>query len=75
MFQIIGSFNTFYFNTINDSFAYYEAVYGEIYINGTFVESPLNIENCEIGKNIELRYKDLARDKYTYGRKIEEFYC
>ena len=37
--------------------------------------TPINIEKCELGKNIDMKYKDLANDEYTYGRKIEDFYC
>ena len=35
----------------------------------------MDIENCELGKNINLKYKELAYSNNTYGRKLEEFYC
>ena len=64
-------------NTIDvgDSVAFLEADYLIIYDNGTFFGSMLNIENCEIGKNIDSKYLDFFQKKFKFGRKIEDFYC
>ena len=75
LFELIDAVDGLSFNTINDSIAYYQAFYGIVYNNGTLINKPLNIEKCELGRNIDLGYKDLADEKYTYGRKLEEFYC
>ena len=75
LFEIIDAVDGLSFNTINNSIAYYQAFYGVVYNNGTQIINPLIIEKCELGKNIDLKYKDLANEKYTYGRKLEEFYC
>ena len=63
------------FNTINDSIASYEGFYTIMYNNGSILNIPLEIENCELGKNVNLKYKDLAYSNSTFGRKLEEFYC
>ena len=75
LFELVDAVDGLSFNSINNSIAYYQAYYGIVYNNGTLINNPLNIEKCELGKNIDLSYKDLADEKYTYGRKLEEFYC
>ena len=62
------------YNTIDNSTGYYQGYYGTLFINGTIQISPLAIERCELGKNINNTYKDLVSDN-TYGRKLEDFYC
>ena len=74
-FQLVDAIDTFYFNTINKSIAYYKADFNIYYNNGSMENTELDIENCEFGKNIDLNYKDLFKNGNTYGRKIEEFYC
>ena len=75
LFQLIDNIDTFDYNTINNSIAYYMPTYVTVYNNGTVLNTSLNYERCEFGKNIDTKYKDLANEKYTYGRKLEEFYC
>ena len=73
MFQLI---DTTTLNSINTSFGYYQAYYSTMNSNNSIIGiTPINIEKCELGKNIDMKYKDLANDEYTYGRKIEDFYC
>ena len=72
MFQLIDSTN---YLKINDSLAYYEGNYSVMYDNGTYKTTELKIEKCEIGKNINIKYKDYINDKYKFERTIEDFYC
>jgi len=72
MFQLV---DTTTLEAIDSSIAYYEGDYYIIYDNGTLYGAPLIIENCELGKNIDLKNKDIITDKYKFGRKIEDFYC
>ena len=72
MFQFVDS-NTL--NSINNSIVQYNADYTIVYVNGTFDVKSLVIENCELGKNINLEYKSLFEDRNKFGRLIEEFYC
>ena len=55
IFQLVDTSN---FLHINNSIAYYEAEYTIQLDDGTYVSIPLIIENCEIGKNIDIKYKD-----------------
>ena len=75
MFQLIDSIDTLDFNTIDKSIAYFEGYYGIVYNNGTIIDSSIQVENCEFGKNLDLKYKVFDNIQNTYGRKIEEFYC
>ena len=75
MFQLIDTINSLKFNTINSSIGYYQPYYLKVYNNGTIINTTLNIENCQLGKTVNLNYKDLIDDKSFYGRKVEEFYC
>ena len=70
MFQLV---DTTTLEAIDSSIAYYEGEYYIIYDNGTLYGAPLIIENCELGKNIDLKNKDIITDKYKFGRKIEDF--
>ena len=72
MFQFVDA-NTL--NSINNSIVQYQAVYTTVYLNGTIDVNSLVIENCEIGKNINLEYKVLLEDRNKFGRNIEEFFC
>jgi hypothetical protein len=72
IFQLVDSTNLI---NVNDSIAYYKADYSIMYDNGTFEYGLLEIEKCELGKNINLKYKDIINDKYKFGRDIESFYC
>jgi hypothetical protein len=72
MFQLV---NISTLNKIDDSIAYYLADYSIIYDNGTCETMSLNIEKCELGKNINMKYEELINDRYKFGRKISDFYC
>jgi len=72
MFQLIDSTSV---NRIDDSIAYFESSYTTIYDNGKVEEGPLKIEKCELGKNIDLKFKEFIIGKSNFGRPVEDFYC
>ena len=72
MFQLIDSTS---YNHIDDSIAYFESTYTIIYDNGKAGNGSLKIEKCELGKNIDLKFKDFIIVKSNFGIPIEDFYC
>ena len=72
MFQLIDSTS---YNHIDDSIAYFEPTYTTIYDNGKTERGFLKIEKCELGKNIDLKFKDFIIDKSNFGKPVEDFYC
>jgi len=72
MIQIVDSSTL---NYTNDSVAYLKAQFTEIYDNGKVSGFPLEVERCELGKNLDMKYKDIVNDKYKFNRTIETFYC
>ena len=72
MFQLIDSTTV---ESINNSSAYFTSDYRIIYENGSLEVGDLEIERCELGKNIDIKYKDFIEDKSNFGRPLEEFYC
>jgi len=72
MFQLIDSTSV---ESINNSIAYFSSDYRIIYENGSLEVDNLEIERCELGKNIDIKYKDFIEDKSNFGRPLEEFYC
>jgi len=65
MFQLIDSTSI---KHIDESIAYFESTYTTIYDNGNIESGPLKIEKCELGKNIDLKFKN-------FDREVEDFYC
>jgi hypothetical protein len=72
MFQLIDAISM---KSLNNSIGYYVAEYIANYNNGTREITTLDIETCEIGKNIDKKYKDFVNDKTNFGKKVDEFYC
>ena len=72
MFQLI---DTTSLKPLNNSIGYYLAEYIIYYNNGTNIYTPIDIETCEIGRNIDKKYENFVNNKSNYGRKIEDFYC
>ena len=72
MFQLTDTTGN---ENFNSSIAYYEGEYSIMYDNGTYLYYKLDIENCEIGKNIDIKYKEYINEKYKFGKNIEDFYC
>ena len=60
---------------IDSSITYYEGEYKVMYDNGTYEYINLDIENCELGKNIDIKYKDYIENKYKFNRSISDFFC
>ena len=63
MFQLI---DTTLLKTLDNSVGYYVAEYVAVYNNGTRIYIPLDIETCEIGKNIDKKYQYFVNDKSNY---------
>ncbi len=72
LFQLMDISST---NIINESIAYYEASYTNIYDNGIQQYGEINIEKCKIGKNINSKFKDYISGKANFGFPLESFYC
>jgi hypothetical protein len=72
MFQLIDSTSI---NHIDESIAYFESTSITLYYDGKVEKSNLTIEKCELGKNIDLKFKDFIMGKSNFGKPIEEFYC
>ena len=72
MFQLVDAISL---KSLDNSIGYYMAEYIAIYYNGTRVNTLLDIETCEIGKNIDTKYQDFLNDKSNFGKKVDEFYC
>ena len=72
MFELVDSTSI---ESINNSIAYFESDYRIVYENGTFEVGNIEVEKCELGKNIDIKYKDFIEDKSNFGRALEEFYC
>ena len=72
IFQLVDASNKL---KINNSIAYFEGEYKVSYDNGTYDSITLEIENCEIGKNIDIKYKDYIDSKYKYDREVSDYYC
>jgi len=72
MFQFVDATTS---NNINDSIVQYKVDYTAVFVNGTINTNSLRSENCEMGKNINLKYKAFFEDRNNFGRNIKEFYC
>ena len=72
IFQLVDTSNWL---RIDNSIVYYKAEYTIQLDDGTYISIPLIIENCELGKNIDIKYKDYIESKYKFNRKISDFYC
>ena len=72
MFQIVDSSTL---NYINGSVAYLNAMYIQISDNGDILGIPLELERCELGKNLNMKFEDIINDKYKFNRTIDNFYC
>ena len=72
MLRLVDSYNT---ESINASYAFYEAFYGIKYLNGSLDISPITIEICKLGKNINMKFENLVNEMEKLGKKVNEFYC
>ena len=62
MFQLMDSTTK---KNINNSIAYYEADYGVLYDNGNKEGKTLEIEKCELGKNIDKKFETYINDNLS----------
>ena len=72
MFQIVESTGL---ETINKSIAFYEAEYLIIYNNGSYINFPIEIENCNKDKHPNSYYKELIYNYAGFGKTVSDFYC
>ena len=72
MFQLVDSSSM---GSLSNSTAFFQAENIIVYDNGTIKNNEVNIEMCELGKNIDMKYKDLIRDKTKFHKSLDEFYC
>ena len=74
LFQLVDVSN---FMKINSSITYYDrkVIYKVMYDNGSYDDAFLEIDNCEVGKNIDIKYKDYLDNKYKFNRSISDYYC
>ena len=72
MFQLV---DTSSMSLLSNSIAFFQAENIIVYNNGTIKKNKVNIDICELGKNIDMKYKDLIRDKNKFGTYLDDFYC
>ena len=76
---IFGIMDSSYSIPINDSEVYYDAYYYEIYFNGTSKQIQIPLEPCELGKNINKKFKNVFNKMKLYENNennyIHNFYC
>ena len=45
------------------------------YFNGTYIETEIELETCELGKNIDTKFENLTEDLFKIGRTVNQFHC
>ena len=53
----------------------FEALYRINYFNGTIIEMPIELETCELGKNVDAKYENISIDLKKAGRELNQFDC
>ena len=74
-FIMFQAFEATSFRTINKSYINFKAQLSHRYFNGTNIDIPLEIENCELGKNLIIEFRNATEDLLKINTTIEEFYC
>ena len=69
---ILGLIENKQFTIVDKTEAYYDAELKINYKNGSFYNIPLTIENCEFGKNLDIKYKDKLP---VEDESINKYYC
>ena len=69
---ILGVFENKYFTPVDKDQAYYEGELKINYKNGSNYNFPLTFENCEIGKNFDIKYKDKIPIE---EESLKKYYC
>lgn len=77
-FFIFGFQNYFTLEPLKSE-AFYTGVYAKYFFNGTVdAKTPLTLEICEFGKNINMKYKTLFEENKIleiYNSTISDYYC
>ena len=76
-FFIFGLLDSYTFQPIMSE-AFYTSVYAKIFFNGTIDITPITLEICEFGKNIDMKYKKLFEENKIleiYHSNISDYYC
>ena len=60
---------------VDKSVGFFEGEYFILFDNGTFYNDIISIENCQLGKNMNLKAEEYFNDKYSFERNLEDFYC
>ena len=72
IFQMIDSTN---FELVDNSKVYLTAKYTITHDDGLYKEFSLEVEPCEPGKNLNVKFKDKVESTYSFDRNIKDFYC
>ena len=74
-FLIFQMIDTTTYQRIDNSKVYFTAKYSEIHDDGFYNEFPLEVQPCEVGKNLNIKYQNYVESAYTFERNISDFYC
>ena len=74
-FLIFQMIDTTTYERIDNSKFYFTAKYSEIHDDGFYNEFPLEVQPCEVGKNLNIKYQNYVESTYTFERNIKDFYC
>ena len=75
MLLMLQLFETSTNTPVNKPDITFEAIYALNYFNGTIIEMPIELETCELGKNIDIKYENLTIDLKKIKRELDQFYC
>ena len=73
MFKFIETSSLNINNEIPETF--FSPFHVNAYYNGTYIKNQLTTEKCELGKNINIKYKSIVEEMKKAGNSIDEFYC
>ena len=75
LFLIFQLFEASTNTPMNTSDVTFEAFYRFSYFNGTFFDTNLELETCELGKNIDIKFENLTNDLLKINRTLDQFHC
>ena len=53
----------------------FEGFYRLYYFNGTITDTIIDLETCELGKNVDVKFQNLTNDLKKIGRTLDQFHC
>ncbi len=74
-FLIIQLFEPSTNTPVNTSDVTFEAFYRLSYFNGTYFDTFIELETCELGKNIDEKFQNLTEDLKKINRTLNQFHC